>query len=185
MSKSWRVLWWAAACLFLLLFVLTGWPAATQRFEIRLTSAEGAPILVSRDAVIEIPSFIWQGETGDVRLIILAQESDPPGSAAVMVETRLEMPVELTSGDMKWEALVPGQQVTFTWGVRGSTPGLVQGKLWVWVKTDNESQALLARPVELNVRTIGGFQPGFVRWSAAVISLVCLLAGFISRKTLE
>jgi hypothetical protein len=62
---------------------------------------------------------------------------------------------------------------------------MIQGKLWVWADDGEESQALLARPIELNVRSIGGFQPRFVRWSAAVVGLLCLLAGFIPHKTLE
>jgi hypothetical protein len=97
----------------------------------------------------------------------------------------LDLPVELTSGDTKWEALVPGQPASFAWDVRGSTPGLVQGKLWVWTNAGDEREALLARPLELEVRTLGGFQAGFVRWSAAVIALLCLLAGFGLYKTLE
>ena len=179
MMKSRRVLWWTGAGLFLFLFVLTSWPAAPQRFEIRLSSPEGDPIQVARDAVVEVPSFIWQGETGNVCLIILAQAGDPPGAPEVMLETRLELPIELIDGDTKWEALVPGQQASFAWSVRGSTPGRIEGKLWVWANAGDEREALLARPVELNVRTIGGFQPGFARWSAALIALLCLIAGFI------
>jgi hypothetical protein len=183
MAKSWRVLLWAAAVLFLFLFVLASWPTPIRRFEIRITSPASDLIQVARDAVIEIPGYIWQGETGTVRLTVLAQPVDSPGTSGVILETALDFPVELTGGDTKWEALVPGQQASFTWGVRGGSPGLVQGKLWVWANSGDEREALLARPVEINVRTFGGLQVGFVRWSAAVIALLCLLAGFGFQKT--
>jgi hypothetical protein len=102
-----------------------------------------------------------------------------------MMETRLDFPGELTGGATTREALVPGQQASFAWDVRGSSPGLVQGKLWVWANVGEEREALLACPVEINVRTFGGFQAGFVRWTAAVIVLLWLIAGFGLHKTLE
>ena len=63
-----------------------------------------------------------------MRLTVLAKPGDPPETAGVMLETRLDFPVELTSGDTKWEALVHGQQASFAWDVRGSIARIGAGQ---------------------------------------------------------
>ena len=183
MQKIWRILWWGAAGLFILSAILICRPAQTQKVVIPLQFQDASGVEISRDVELDMPAFLWMGESKSVRLAFLVEDQPSSGAKPVTIETQLEMPVSITDDAVRWEALVPGQQATFSWSVRGETPGLIQGKLWVWVEAGVDRQALLARPVELEVRSIGGFQPGVVRWTCAVCALACLAAGFVRRTT--
>ncbi len=164
------------------LFVSTIWPAGVTALDIPVAyPLEGETLqwLVT----VKIPRFLRQGDRG--KLAMGARATNPAATGGVYpLEVKLEIS-GLPGRERSIQTLINAKVgATFDWEIQTDAAGEYSGKVWMWMGSGDNRQALLAAPVEITVVRPLGLPTWLARWTSAAGSLLAggLAAGQKARK---
>lgn len=170
--------------------IFTFLPVETVESVIQLKgNLEGFPAspLKDRQVKLRLPVELVSGSPVAIEIDLLPQEivgTKPPAEVR-FVEARLDLPdVDIFPADTIQAPYLPDKAVSYRWLVTANGPVAVVGRAWLSLDMsssfgDDTLTPVLARPVELAVRTYFGLSSPSARWlSAGSIGIGLGLAGF-------
>lgn len=158
-----------------LLWGWLSWPAAV---EVRRVNLPGGT------AVLSAPRQVWNNSRADVQLAFTPAQATSNGAILI---AKLEMPNVRMVNPAEIEA-VPNntETVHFRWQFTVDSPGVRNGTLWLHQKTagpdENQSELLLAAPVEIEVGDVAGIGAAGARRLALAAAGAGLALLVIGRK---
>jgi hypothetical protein len=165
-------------CISLLFFVLlisTIWPAGVKTVELPVTIQQPG-WMVERKAMIELPKFIRQGESGMVRLRLLPMQAETI-LETYPLEARIEIPNLPARDHLIRETLLAGSGSTFSWEIKSEEPGEYSGKLWLWVGEGENRQVVLAAPLAITCVLSYGLSTRWARAAGLGGAVIFLILG--------
>lgn len=164
------------------------WPPPISVHRLELSGDElGMP--VGRQARLEWPAWLRQGDGGEVNLVL---ETPGQTSAAptVLLIARLEFPaLEMDPPGEQREGLNPDLPARFTWEVIGRAPGNYAGTAWLYRIVSSgensvEQRPLMAPRFSIEVYSLAGLGGPLARWLglAGLVSGAGLLLWPFRRK---
>lgn len=171
----------AAGVLCLGVWLSTLWPVGQDSVDLPLQFSQAGQEF-SRTVTLAWPVYLRQGETGRVEVRLLPDGTEQPGGG-VSLETRLEIS-GLPANDRTYHSvLLPQVPISLTWDVKAETPGIFEGKVWLWVGEGQERLMILAAPVALTWFSPLGLPTWLVRWGGVGGFLVFgALAAWVARR---